>query len=98
MQPLSALCLTLSGLAFQLVLARPSEPLVHPFEVNLSSRVPHMLDMIRRTELPSEDLNAAVETSNASISTGISLADLKNLRRQWLNDFDWDKEQRRLNE
>lgn len=98
MRPLSTLCLILSGLGFQPVLARPSEPRVHPFEVNLSSRVPHMLDMIRRTELPSGDLDAAVEDYNASVSTGISLAGLKNLRSHWLNDFDWDKEQRNLNE
>lgn len=70
---------------------------VKPFEVNLSERVPHMLDLIRDTQLPSSDFVGAVDSLNGTLSTGIPLQTLKNLRNQWINDFNWDEEQASIN-
>ncbi|KAL6692291.1 hypothetical protein J3F84DRAFT_402106 [Trichoderma pleuroticola] len=49
-----------------------------PFTVNLSSRVPHMLDLIQRTVLPAAELPAANANLNMSLTTGIPLSTLKN--------------------
>lgn len=57
-----------------------------------------MLELIRKTELPSDDFVAAHESWNETLSTGISLATLKNLTAEWSNNFDWDEEQASFNE
>ncbi|KAM0486369.1 hypothetical protein ACHAPX_001075 [Trichoderma viride] len=65
---------------------------VHPFTVNLSSRVPRMLEQIRSTRLLSQPVY--VDTGNAD---GISLHDLKSFQKQWLTAFDWESEQKEIN-
>ncbi|KAI0909413.1 Alpha/Beta hydrolase protein [Ustulina deusta] len=71
---------------------------VNSFKVNLSERVPHMLDLIRNTQLPSYELAAARESTNDTLSTGISLQTLKDLQKEWITDFKWDEEQASINE
>ncbi len=71
---------------------------VNSFKVNLSDRVPHMLDLIRNTQLPSYELAAARESTNDTLSTGISLQTLKDLQKEWITDFKWDEEQASINE
>lgn len=80
------------------LLAEAARPGISPFKIDLSRRVPHMVDMINRTQLPSSDLEVAVNSRNDSTSTGISLSKLESLRSQWLHDFDWEKEQLELNQ
>lgn len=65
---------------------------VHPFTVNLSSRVPRMLEQIRSTRLLSQPVY--VDTGNAD---GISLQNLKSFQKQWLTAFDWESEQKEIN-
>lgn len=67
-------------------------PQVHPFTVNLSSRVSRMLEQIRSTRLLSQPVY--VDTGNAD---GISLHDLKSFQKQWLTAFDWEIEQKEIN-
>lgn len=61
-----------------------------PFTVDLSDGVPHMIDLAERTRLPTEgdyfDPNA-----------GISLETLQSLRRELIENFDWNAEQQELN-
>lgn len=47
---------------------------------------------IKTTELPVQPQYAGVASSK-----GIDLAVLQALRDQWLNEFDWEKEQEYLN-
>lgn len=66
---------------------------LRPFHVNLSENVPHMLDLIRQTHLP-----GAPEYPDIGASAGIGLDVLKSLQEQWLNGFNWDKEQASMNQ
>ncbi|KAI0115656.1 alpha/beta-hydrolase [Nemania sp. FL0031] len=68
-----------------------------PFEINLSDRVPHMIDLIKNTKLPSIELAAAVDSLNETLSTGISLQTLKDLKEEWITSFNWDEEQASIN-
>lgn len=80
------------------VLGEAARPKTSCFKIDLSHRVPHMVDMIKRTELPSSELEIAINSRNDSTNTGISLSKLGSLRSQWLYDFDWEKEQLELNQ
>ncbi|PTB63158.1 alpha/beta-hydrolase [Trichoderma citrinoviride] len=72
-------------------------PVATPFKVDLSSRVPHMLDLIGKTVLPEADLPAAHASSNMSLTTGISVSTLKQLQTEWTTSFNWTKEQEQIN-
>ncbi|EWG50894.1 hypothetical protein FVEG_16712 [Fusarium verticillioides 7600] len=61
-----------------------------PFTVDLSDGVPHMIDLSQRTELPT---NGDYLDSNA----GIRLETLTSLRKELIEDLDWDTEQQKLN-
>ncbi|KAI0409267.1 Alpha/Beta hydrolase protein [Xylaria palmicola] len=56
-----------------------------------------MLDLIRNTRLPENEFVAAVESRNDTLSTGISLQTLKDLKQEWITSFNWDKEQASIN-
>ncbi|KAL6898577.1 Alpha/Beta hydrolase protein [Trichoderma evansii] len=74
-----------------------STPAVKTFTVNLSSRVPHMLDLIERTTLPAAELAAAHANLNMSLTTGISLDTVKSLQKEWITSFNWTQEQEQIN-
>ncbi|KAL7931963.1 Alpha/Beta hydrolase protein [Trichoderma chlorosporum] len=57
--------------------AAANAPVPTPFTINLSSRVPHMLDLIGRTVLPAQELPAANANLNMSSTTGMPLSTLK---------------------
>jgi hypothetical protein len=57
-----------------------------------------MLNLIKDTYLPSSELLAASESSNSTLSTGISLQTLKNLTKEWVTGFDWNDEQASINQ
>ncbi|KAF5252538.1 hypothetical protein FANTH_2432 [Fusarium anthophilum] len=61
-----------------------------PFTVDLSDGVPHMIDLTERTNLPT---NGYYFDPN----TGISLETLESLRKELIEDFNWDAEQQKLN-
>lgn len=65
---------------------------LRPFTINLSRRVPRMMELIKNTQLPEESQYPGVESH-----FGIDLEVLKSLRENWLNKFDWEKEQAYLN-
>lgn len=65
---------------------------LRPFTLNLDSRVPRMLELIRHTQLPD-----APEYPGLSPDAGIPLSTLKSLRTEWLTDFSWEKEQAAIN-
>ena len=70
----------------------PGPAKVQPFTVDLSKNVPHMLDMIRSTRLPTKP-----EFPGEKDAFGIDLEDLRSLRDTWLHDFDWKREQASIN-
>lgn len=74
-----------------------STPVVKPFTVNLSSRVPHMLDLVGKTVLPAAELAAAHANLNMSLTTGMPLDTLKSLQSEWTTSFNWTKEQEQIN-
>ncbi|RAH64240.1 epoxide hydrolase family protein, partial [Aspergillus aculeatinus CBS 121060] len=51
-----------------------------------------MLEQIRSTKLPAQPVY--VNTGNAQ---GITLHDLKSFQQEWLKDFDWKTEQKKIN-
>ncbi|KAF8598947.1 alpha/beta-hydrolase [Ceratobasidium sp. AG-I] len=63
---------------------------VRPFKIDLSSRVPHLKDLVERTHLPATSVLG-------SAGAGVNLAWLKNRQIEWLEKFDWEKEQNSLN-
>ncbi|KAJ5890505.1 uncharacterized protein N7473_006733 [Penicillium subrubescens] len=65
---------------------------LQPFNIDLSSRVPQMIDQIKGTELPAHPVYI-----NTGTSAGISLSLLESFRAEWLNSFDWKREQQDLN-
>lgn len=65
---------------------------LHPFQIDLSSRLPRMLDLVRKTRLPAQSSFISTETT-----AGISLGDLKSFKDEWLTSFDWKIEEKSLN-
>ncbi|KAK5677984.1 hypothetical protein LTS10_009868 [Elasticomyces elasticus] len=66
---------------------------VRPFRIDLDHGVPRMLDLVREARLPER-----LEYPSLGDSAGIDLDVLKGLREEWLNSFDWPKEQASMNE
>lgn len=65
---------------------------LQPFHIDLSSRVPRMLDQIKGTKLPEQPVYI-----NTGTSAGISLNLLESFQTEWLTSFDWDCEQKEMN-
>ena len=65
---------------------------IKPFTIDLSQNVEHMFDLITSTYLPDKE-----EYPGVSSDLGIPLRTLKKLRKDWVSDFDWDKEQASMN-
>lgn len=59
---------------------------IQPFKVDLSSRVPHMNELIRKTKLPSR-----------SYGPGVDLSWLKDRQSQWVKKYSWKQEEAALN-
>lgn len=59
------------------------------FKVDLSSGVPHMLDLIQKTTLPTAEDPAAVNSYNMTETTGLPLTTLASLQNEWANGFNW---------
>lgn len=93
-----ALTLNLAGLSalVSISLATPIEHANHfdlrPFSINLSRGVPRMLELIKDTKLPDKE-----EYPGVGSSAGIGLDVVKSLQREWTVDFDWHKEEAKLN-
>ncbi|CAH0051433.1 unnamed protein product [Clonostachys solani] len=64
-----------------------------PFQINLSAGVPRMLEFINDTILPAQPAYPGLGDS-----LGIDLDVVKSLKEQWLDEFDWDAEQRDMNQ
>jgi hypothetical protein len=63
-----------------------------PFQIDLSAGVPRMLEFINDTILPTQPAYPGLGDS-----LGIDLDVVKSLKNQWLEEFDWDVEQRDMN-
>ncbi|KAG8762227.1 hypothetical protein FRC12_009137 [Ceratobasidium sp. 428] len=63
---------------------------VRPYKINLSSRMPHLKDLVQRTKLPSYSV---LGISGA----GVPLLWLKDRQSDWLSKYDWSKEEASLN-
>lgn len=87
---LAFLAFVAAGLAIATPVQKPS--LVKRFKVNLSGEVPRMLKLIKGTKLPDKPAYSGVGSS-----FGIDPDVLKDLKKQWLDDFDWKKEQDAIN-
>ena len=71
---------------------------VTPLQINLSERVPHMLDLVRRTHLPSAELPAAKDSYNTTLSSGVPLSTLNGFQEEWITSFNWENEQESINQ
>ena len=71
---------------------------VKPIKIELSERVPRMIENVKRTRLPAAELQPARESLNISISTGTSLATMQSLQKEWITRFNWEKEQESINQ
>jgi hypothetical protein len=87
----------LLSLGLPLAATATPNPLVKPFHINLGHRVPHMLELIKRTQLPASEIAAVKASTNSSLSSGLPLSTLKSLKEEWVDKFDWNKEQAALN-
>lgn len=67
------------------------------FKVDLSSGVPHMLDLIQKTTLPTTEDPAALNTYNLTETTGLPLTTLASLQNEWVNGFNWSAEEDAMN-
>ncbi len=65
---------------------------VQPFFINLSADAPRMLALVNETRLPSKE-----EYDGLGSSAGISLDTLETLQAQWIEKFDWHREEAALN-
>ncbi|KAK5738319.1 hypothetical protein LTR17_006038 [Elasticomyces elasticus] len=74
--------------------ANAQQPLhaIKPFRIDLSAGVPHMYDLLRRSHLPAKE-----EYPGIGSTAGIDLSVLKSLKKEWLEDFDWQHEEKELN-
>lgn len=66
---------------------------VRPLEIDLSNGVPRMLSLINNTQLPDEP-----QYPGLGSTFGMDLDFLKGLQEQWLTEFNWNKEQKTMNE
>ncbi|CAE6407356.1 unnamed protein product [Rhizoctonia solani] len=63
---------------------------VKPFKFNLSSRLPHLQELVKLTKLP--------ETSVlGNAGAGTDLTWLKDRQKDWINGYDWNEEQAAMN-
>lgn len=67
------------------------------FKVDLSSGVPHMLDLIQKTTLPTTEDSAAVNSYNLTETTGLPLTTPASLQNEWINGFNWTAEEDAMN-
>ncbi|KAH7310904.1 Alpha/Beta hydrolase protein [Stachybotrys elegans] len=65
---------------------------LQPFYIELSSKVPPMLQKIQETRVPNKG-----EYLDVGRTAGIDLQTLEQLRNQWLHEFNWETEQAYLN-
>jgi hypothetical protein len=70
---------------------------VTPLQINLSERVPHMLDLVQRTYLPAAELPAAKDSYNTTLSSGVPLSTLNSFQEEWIISFNWENEQESIN-
>lgn len=66
--------------------------LVEPFEIDLSGNVARMVDLVKNTKLPDTSVY-----SSLGASAGIDLNVLKQLQKEWVDDFDWKSEEEEMN-
>lgn len=72
--------------------ARTGRSPIEPFKIDLSKNVPRMLELVKNTKLPD-----TCAYSNLGASAGIDLDVLKQLQREWVEDFDWRTEEKDMN-
>ena len=70
---------------------------ITPLQINLSERVPHMLDLVQRSYLPAAELPAAKDSYNTTLSSGVPLSTLNSFQEEWIITFNWENEQESIN-
>ena len=70
---------------------------ITPLQINLSERVPHMLDLVQRTYLPPAELPPAKDRYNTTLSSGVPLSTLNSFQEEWIINFNWENEQESIN-
>ncbi|KAH8817327.1 Alpha/Beta hydrolase protein [Xylogone sp. PMI_703] len=63
---------------------------LHPFTINLSSGVPRMIQLAKDTRLYN-----VIESPGDS--AGITSGTLQSLQKEWVQNFNWEKEQKAMN-
>ncbi|KAJ7680834.1 Alpha/Beta hydrolase protein [Mycena polygramma] len=66
---------------------------VKPFEINLSAEIPRLKSLVNNSRLPDKDLYPSFGPEK-----GIKLDVLRELRADWLTNFDWEVQQAELNQ
>ncbi|KAL6695663.1 Alpha/Beta hydrolase protein [Trichoderma pleuroticola] len=90
-----ALLIFVFGLLSKAINMEP--PNVRPVKLDFTRHVPHMLDLIKGTRLPSTELQTAKMGPNNTLLTGMPLLILQQLHNEWTTSFDWEKEQNSIN-
>jgi hypothetical protein len=66
---------------------------VDPFTVNISpDQVLHLKRLVQLTHLPSGN-----EFPGSDATLGITRDDLQSLKNEWVDEYDWEKQQSQLN-
>ena len=68
---------------------------INPFTINLSSKIPRLQQLVNQTRLP--DRSLFPQEAIGANGTGIDLDAVTSFKNQWLNEYDWNKEQAVLN-
>ncbi|KAK7064781.1 putative epoxide hydrolase [Favolaschia claudopus] len=77
----------------QASMTSPVKHEIHPFRIDLSSRISRLELLVKNTELPSNPLYPG-----AGLEFGLQLDFLRDLQAHWINDFDWAKQEAKLNQ
>lgn len=90
-----ALLILVFGLLSRAINIEP--PNVRQVKLDFTRYVPHMLDLVKGTHLPSTELQTAKMGPNNTLLTGMPLSILRQLQNEWTTNFDWEKEQNSIN-
>jgi hypothetical protein len=71
---------------------------VKPFRIDLGSEIPRLKSLVKNTRLPAKDLYPGDVGSDKISYKGLSLDSLRELKTDWVENFDWETQQAELNQ
>ncbi|KAJ7171768.1 Alpha/Beta hydrolase protein [Mycena crocata] len=83
----------LFGLLTSSLATKSHNSTVRPFRIDLGKGIAHLQTLVKNTRLPEKPLYPG-----AGIEFGIELDFLRDLQTQWVDDYDWSKQEAELNQ